>query len=77
MRKFCKKKRQLVVEDERMFSAMSYLKNKHCNKLDEPHLNVCARFFHQQWFSLSTFPVDNALEFWHAGAPKRGRYSRG
>ena len=36
-------------EDERMFSAMSYLKNKYRNKLDEPHLNLVARFFHQQW----------------------------
>ena len=64
-------------EDERVFSAMAYLKNKHRNRLQEAHLNVAARFFHQPWFTLATFPVDDALESWHAGAPVRGRYSRG
>ena len=62
---------------ERMFSAMSYLKNKYRNRLDEPHLNVVARFFHQKWFTFRTFPYSTALEIWHAGAPIRGRYGRG
>jgi hypothetical protein len=63
-------------EDERAFSAMSYLKNKYRNRLGEPHLNVAARFFHQQWFTLNNFPYSEALDIWNAGAPIRGRYSR-
>ena len=60
-------------EDERMFSAMSYLKNKYRNKLDEPHLNGVARFFHQQWCNYKSFPYNASLDIWQAGAPTRGR----
>ena len=48
-----------------MFSAMSYLKNKYRNKLDEPHL--VARFFHQQWCNYKSFPYNASLDIWHAG----------
>ena len=63
-------------EDERMFSAMSYLKNKYRNKLDEPHLNEVARFFHQQWCNYKSFPYNASLDIWHARAPRRDRYGR-
>ena len=59
-----------------MFSALSHLKNKYRNKLDEPHLNVVARFFHQQWCNYKSFPYNASLDIWHAGTPKRGRYGR-
>ena len=61
-------------EDERVISAMAYLKDKQRNRLGEVHLNVAARLFHQPWFTLATFPVDDALELWHASAGRRGRY---
>ena len=60
-------------EDERVFSAMAYLKDKQRNRQGEAHLNVTARLFHQPWFTLATFPVDDALEIWHASAGRRGR----
>ncbi|KAJ9511357.1 hypothetical protein QJQ45_029760 [Haematococcus lacustris] len=34
------------VEEERMFSAMAYLKDDTRNRLNEEHLNACARAFH-------------------------------
>ena len=61
-------------EDERVFSAMAYLKDKQRNRLGEAQLNVAAWLFHQPWFTLATFPVDDALEIWHASAGRRGRY---
>jgi hypothetical protein len=35
------------MEDERMFSAMAYLKNKYRTRLKELHLNVAAHLFNQ------------------------------
>ena len=55
-----------------MFSAMSYLKNKYRNKLDEPHLNLMARFFDQQWCNHKSFPYNASLDIWRAGTPERG-----
>ena len=62
------------IEDERMFSAMTYLMSKYRNRLKELHLNVAAHLFGQDQFAYKTFPYDEALTLWHAGAPKRGRY---
>ena len=61
-----------------MFSAMSYLKNKYRNKLDEPHLNMVTHFVHQQWCNYNSFPYNASLDIWHARAPKpeAGRYGR-
>ena len=59
---------------ERLFSAVSYLKNKQRNRLDEPHLNLVVRFFCIRMFDLETFPFEEALKEWHAAAAKRGRY---
>ena len=59
-------------EDERMFSAMSYL--EYHNKLDEPHLDVVACFFHQLWCTYKNIPFNAALDIWHTRAPGRGRY---
>ena len=47
-----------------MFSAMSYLKNKYRHELDEPHLNVVACFFHQQWCNYKSFPYNASLDIW-------------
>ena len=60
-----------LCEDERMFSAMYYQKNKYRNKIDELHLNVVAHFFHQQC-NYKSFPNNAYLDNWHAGAPEWG-----
>jgi hypothetical protein len=44
------------VEEERMFSAMNYIKNFLRNRLAEQHLNVAARLFQQRRYTLSNFP---------------------
>ena len=64
------------VEEERTFSAMAYLKNKHRNRLKTRHLNVAARLFKLPRSALRTFNFERALELWAAGAPKRGRYGQ-
>ncbi|KAJ9523894.1 hypothetical protein QJQ45_020081 [Haematococcus lacustris] len=49
------------VEEERMFSAMAYLKDDTRNRLQECHLNVCARVFSSNQFDLDMFPVERAI----------------
>ncbi|KAJ9513216.1 hypothetical protein QJQ45_029520 [Haematococcus lacustris] len=49
------------VEEERMFSAMAYLKDDTRNRLQECHLNVCARVFSSKHFELDTFPFERAI----------------
>ncbi|KAJ9516052.1 hypothetical protein QJQ45_024482, partial [Haematococcus lacustris] len=52
------------VEEERMFSAMAYLKDDTRNRLQECHLNVCARVFSSKHFELDTFPFERAISKW-------------
>ena len=52
------------VEEERMFSAMKYLKNVYRNRLLEVHLTMCARAFHHPRVTLSNFPYKHAIRFW-------------
>ncbi|KAJ9506407.1 hypothetical protein QJQ45_004905 [Haematococcus lacustris] len=62
------------VEEERMFSAMAYLKDDTRNRLQECHLNVCARVFSSNQFDLDTFPDERAISKWLDNAAVRGRY---
>ncbi|KAJ9521633.1 hypothetical protein QJQ45_000445 [Haematococcus lacustris] len=62
------------VEEERMFSPMAYLKDDTRNRLQECHLNVCARVFSSNQFDLDTFPDERAISKWLDNAPVRGRY---
>ncbi|KAJ9528750.1 hypothetical protein QJQ45_020653 [Haematococcus lacustris] len=62
------------VEEERMFSAMAYLKDDTRNRLQECHLNVCARVFSSNQFDLDTFPDERAISKWLDNAVVRGRY---
>ena len=62
------------VEDERTFSAMSYLKNRHRNRLKGAHLEAAARLFELPRSALGSFNFERALALFDAGAPKRGRY---
>jgi len=52
------------VEEERMFSAMKYLKNQYRNRLLEVHLTICARAFHHHRVTLANFPYKQAIRFW-------------
>ena len=61
------------VEDERMFSAMKYLKNPQRNRLKEQHLTTCARGFKCKE-SIQSFPFPSAIGKWLYACPKRGRY---
>ncbi|KAJ9528159.1 hypothetical protein QJQ45_005795 [Haematococcus lacustris] len=46
------------VEEERMCSAMAYLKDDTHNRLNEEHLNVCARVFHNVTHAVADFPYN-------------------
>ncbi|KAJ9532398.1 hypothetical protein QJQ45_010477 [Haematococcus lacustris] len=48
-------------EEERMFSAMAYLKDDTRNRLNEEHLNECARAFHTVTHGVSDFPYHEAI----------------
>ncbi|KAJ9505761.1 hypothetical protein QJQ45_024924 [Haematococcus lacustris] len=63
-----------LVEEEHMFSAMAYLKDDTRNRLQECHLNVCARVFSSNQFDLDTFPDERAISKWLDNAAVRGRY---
>ncbi|KAJ9512430.1 hypothetical protein QJQ45_013008 [Haematococcus lacustris] len=63
-----------LVEEEGMFSAMAYLKDDTRNRLQECHLNVCARVFSSNQFDLDTFPDERAISKWLDNAAVRGRY---
>jgi hypothetical protein len=61
------------IEDERLFSAVSFVFSKHRCSLRES-LEKCVRLMTQDMFSMDTFPWDKAIQQWHDGACKRGRY---
>ena len=63
------------VEDERLFSAMNFIKNELRNKLKNPHLTAAVRLFFSRQFTVKTFPYMEALKAWRAAAAKRGRYT--
>ncbi|GFH19515.1 uncharacterized protein HaLaN_16472 [Haematococcus lacustris] len=63
-----------VVQEERMFSAMAYLKDDTRNRLQECHLNVCARVFSSNQFDLDTFLDERAVSKWLDNVAVRGRY---
>jgi hypothetical protein len=55
-----------LVEDERTFSIVKWVKNPQRNRLQGDHLDVCVRVYSQMWFDLKTFPYEKALDSWHA-----------
>ena len=52
------------VEEERMFSAMKYIKNPQRNSLQQKHLTQCARAFHHPRVTLRNFPYKEAIRAW-------------
>jgi hypothetical protein len=61
------------VEDERLFSAASFVLSKHRRRLDKS-LVKCVRGKVHDVFSLDNFPYDRALDLWKASKPDKGRY---
>ena len=58
------------VEDERMFSALSFLKSKLRNKLDK-HVDTCLRLYVTK-YDIDSFPYERALTLWRSDCDRRG-----
>ncbi|PNH09395.1 hypothetical protein TSOC_003978 [Tetrabaena socialis] len=50
---------------------MRYIKNKHRDLLEQPHLSACVRLKVQDWYSVSNFPYAAALQHWQNSAQYR------
>ena len=61
------------VEDERVFSSVSFLKSKLRNSLD-PHLGLVVGMYSQTLYTLQNFPYDAVFDSWTNAAPVNGRY---
>ncbi|KAG1678504.1 hypothetical protein FOA52_014537 [Chlamydomonas sp. UWO 241] len=64
------------VEDERLFSALNFIKSKSRNRLQNPHLSDPLRLFFSNTFDVLTFPYAEALKAWKEAAEGRGRYKK-
>jgi hypothetical protein len=63
------------VEEERMFSAMKFIKNHARNRLGGQHLSACARAFTTKGTLASRSMLEESIRAWHAAAQHRGRYA--
>eukprot|EP01018_Ginkgo_biloba_P011873 Gb_23573 [translate_table: standard] len=61
------------VEDERVFSLLSFLKSKLRNKLNK-HLDPCLRLYVTK-YNINNFPFDRALALWRSDCDRRGKSS--
>ena len=61
------------IEDERLFSALSFKLTKHRCSLQQS-LEKCVRLMTQDLYDIDAFPWRRAMSVWHAGASARGRY---
>ena len=58
------------VEDERMFSALAFLKSKLRNKLDK-NVDTCLRLYVTK-YEVDIFPYERALALWRSDHERRG-----
>jgi hypothetical protein len=58
------------VEDERMFSALSFFKSKMRSMLDK-HMDICLRLYVTK-YDITTFPYERALALWQSDCDRRG-----
>ncbi|KAG1663225.1 hypothetical protein FOA52_004426, partial [Chlamydomonas sp. UWO 241] len=65
------------VEEERLFSALNFIKSKARNRLMNPHLSYSLRLFFSNTFDLLSFPYAEALKAWKEAVAARGRYKKG
>lgn len=61
------------VEDERMCSALTYLRNPLRSSLKEKHVNVCAREFKSMESGWMSYPYPDAIGRWLDAKNKRGQ----
>ena len=61
------------VEDERMFSALSFLKSKLRNKLDK-NVDTCLILYVTK-YDITNFPFNRALALWRSVCERRGEYN--
>ena len=61
------------VEDERVFSSVSFLKTELRNSLD-PHLGVVVGMYSQNIYTLQKLSYDVGFDSWTNAAPVNGRY---
>lgn len=52
---------------------MKFIKNPQRNRLKDKHLSGCMRMFAQEWFTVASFPYEEAMREWKAGALYRHR----
>jgi hypothetical protein len=61
------------VQDERLFSTLTFVKNKLRSSLGEAHLNDCLFLYStRDEFDDGSFPYARAYELWRAARPRRG-----
>ena len=60
----------VLVDDERMFSAPSFLKSKLRNKLDK-NVDTCLRLYVTK-YDITNFPFNRALALWRSDCERRG-----
>lgn len=58
------------VEDERMFSALTFLKSKLRNKLDK-NVDTCLRLYVTK-YEVDNFPYERAVALWRSNCERRG-----
>ena len=59
------------VEDERLFSALNFIKSDLRNSLINPNLTNAVRMFVSDRFDLASFPYDEALDHWQGVKTRR------
>jgi hypothetical protein len=58
------------VEDEQIFSTLSFMNSKLRNSLNE-HLHIIVGMYSQSFYILNTFPYDKCFDHWKEQKPKR------
>ena len=61
------------MEDERMFSELSFLNSKLRNKLDN-NMDTCSRLYVTK-YGITNFPFNRALSLWRSDCKRRGEYN--
>ncbi len=59
------------VEDERTFSTLTFMKTRLWNHLCE-HLDLVVQMFPQPFYTIDTFPYDDAITTWIVEKASRG-----
>jgi hypothetical protein len=63
-----------IVDDERCFKFVAFLKNKVWNRLNN-HLQLVVSMYAQKFFTLQNFPSEDTYEMWSNGQSTIGQYA--